>query len=78
VAPGASEHEGIEYVNGKGLYQWIKDFERVTGQRILGEVSQWGHRQGYPIRVLEWTEFEVSQAREYIDTIRKDRKPKGG
>ena len=56
-------------MNGKGLYGWIRDYERFTRHRILADVSRWGHARGYPVRVLDWTEAEVGEARAYIDTI---------
>jgi hypothetical protein len=41
--------------NGKGLYRFLREFDKRIPGGLVSIISRWGTERGYPTRILDWS-----------------------
>jgi hypothetical protein len=63
-------HDHSPPQNGKALFAWIKHHDEAHGSDLLPKISEWGKRQDFPARMIQWNADQVqrglAQAQELI------------
>jgi hypothetical protein len=69
TGPPPAFDDGDRPRSGKALFAWVKNQEERTEVGLLNYLNRWSKDQGFPARMVDWDEGQVSLA--HAEAVRK-------